>query len=54
VNVTVLRAREAIYYVLSCCRLLNPIADAAEDRYRVAALFRNDHRIVGEPVQRLI
>jgi hypothetical protein len=38
--------------VSSCCRLLQPIADAAEDRSRVGALFRSDHRIVGEPVQR--
>jgi hypothetical protein len=40
--------------VSSCCRLLQPIADAAEDRSRVGALFRSDHRIVGEPVQRTV
>jgi hypothetical protein len=30
---------------------LQPIADATEDRNRVGALFRSDHRVVGEPVQ---
>ena len=54
VNVTVLRAREAINYRLSSGRPLQPVADTAEDLNRVAALFRNDHRIVGEPFQRLI
>jgi hypothetical protein len=29
-------------------------ADAAEDLNRAAALFRNDHRIVGEPFQPLL
>ena len=53
-NVTVLRAREATYYRLSCGRPLQPVADAVEDLNRVTALFRNDHRIVGEPFQRLI
>jgi hypothetical protein len=54
VIVTVLRARKALDAIYSCCRPLQPNAHATEDLNRAAALFRNDHRIVGEPFQRLI
>ena len=54
VHVTVLRAREAIYYRLSCGRPIQPIADTLEDRHRVGALFLGYHCMVDEPVQRLV